>query len=180
VIHIHKLTVDDAVGFICRAADLPQFRTTKESQRKMDDLALVSQIKAALVHDDPDIVVKSEYGNILIYTKADDRLSHKLEEKAKRLCRDLEGVNNLEVHPGARVPPPTLFRRIRSCRTWFASLTIGLRPVGQRLRPAGQDAVSLYILACKIFANFPYELKKAAGNSIDAADSISRNIIPCQ
>jgi four helix bundle protein len=39
-----------------------------------------------------------------------------------------------------------------------------------------QDAVLLYILACKIFTNFPFELKKAAANSIDAAHSISRNI----
>ncbi len=38
------------------------------------------------------------------------------------------------------------------------------------------DAVSLYILACKIFANFPFELKKVAANGIDAAHSISRNI----
>ncbi len=29
-----------------------------------------------------------------------------------------------------------------------------------------QDAVSLYVLACKIFGNFPFELKKVAGNSI--------------
>ena len=39
-----------------------------------------------------------------------------------------------------------------------------------------QDAISLYILACKIFANFPFELKKVAANSIDAAHSISGNI----
>lgn len=39
-----------------------------------------------------------------------------------------------------------------------------------------QDSVSLYILAYKILANFPFELKKAAANSIDAAHSISRNI----
>jgi four helix bundle protein len=39
-----------------------------------------------------------------------------------------------------------------------------------------QDAVSLYILAFKIFGNFPFELKKVASNSIDAAHSISRNI----
>jgi len=39
-----------------------------------------------------------------------------------------------------------------------------------------QDAVSVYVLACKIFADFPFELKKVAGNSIDAAHSISRNI----
>ena len=105
VLHIHKLTVADAVDFICQAVDLPQFRTTKESQRKMDDLALASQIKAALVHGYPDIFVTAEYGNILIYTKTDDRLSHKLREKAKNLCRDIEGINNLEVHTGAVVPP---------------------------------------------------------------------------
>ena len=39
-----------------------------------------------------------------------------------------------------------------------------------------QDAVSLYILACKIFADFPFELLKVTANSIDAAHSISRNI----
>ena len=39
-----------------------------------------------------------------------------------------------------------------------------------------QDAVSLYILAYKVFANFPFELKKGAANCIDASHSISRNI----
>ncbi|MCG2754130.1 MAG: four helix bundle protein [Desulfobacteraceae bacterium] len=39
-----------------------------------------------------------------------------------------------------------------------------------------QDAVSLYVLACKILTNFPFEFKKLAANSIDAAHSISRNI----
>ena len=39
-----------------------------------------------------------------------------------------------------------------------------------------QDAVSLYVMACKIFGNFPFEFKKVAANSIDAAHSISRNI----
>ena len=39
-----------------------------------------------------------------------------------------------------------------------------------------QDAIALYVLASKIFTNFPFELKKVASNSIDAAHSISRNI----
>jgi len=39
-----------------------------------------------------------------------------------------------------------------------------------------QDSVALYVLACKIFTNFPFEIKKIASNSIDAAHSISRNI----
>lgn len=39
-----------------------------------------------------------------------------------------------------------------------------------------QDAISLYVLASKILARFPFEFKKVASNSIDAAHSISRNI----
>jgi len=39
-----------------------------------------------------------------------------------------------------------------------------------------KDAVSLYILACKILTKFSFELKKVASNSIDASHSISRNI----
>jgi len=45
----------------------------------------------------------------------------------------------------------------------------------KRLR-VWQDAVSLYILASKIFSKLPYELKRVAANGIDAAHSISRNI----
>ena len=45
----------------------------------------------------------------------------------------------------------------------------------KRLR-VWQDAVSLYILASRIFGKFPFELKRVAANSIDAAHSISRNI----
>ena len=104
VFHIHKFTVDDAVEFICRAADLPQFRTTEESQQKMDDLALASQVKAALINDYPGISVAAEYANILIYTKSDDRLAHRLKEKAKNLREEIEGINYLEVHPGKTIP----------------------------------------------------------------------------
>ncbi|OEU67102.1 MAG: hypothetical protein BBJ57_00735 [Desulfobacterales bacterium PC51MH44] len=39
-----------------------------------------------------------------------------------------------------------------------------------------QDAISLYVLAYKLFSKFPFELKKVAANCIDAAHSISRNI----
>jgi four helix bundle protein len=39
-----------------------------------------------------------------------------------------------------------------------------------------QDAVSLYIFACKIFLKFPFGLMKTVSNAVDAAHSISRNI----
>ena len=39
-----------------------------------------------------------------------------------------------------------------------------------------EDAVSLYVLAFKIFSKFPFELKKIVSNALDAVHSISRNI----
>jgi four helix bundle protein len=38
------------------------------------------------------------------------------------------------------------------------------------------DAVELYILACRILSSFPFELKKVASNAIDSCHSINRNI----
>lgn len=39
-----------------------------------------------------------------------------------------------------------------------------------------QDAIALYVITWEVFRDFPFELKKIASNSIDAAHSISRNI----
>ena len=39
-----------------------------------------------------------------------------------------------------------------------------------------EDAIELYLLAMKIFPQFPFEMKKTGANAIDAAHSISRNI----
>jgi cytidylate kinase len=105
VIHIHKFTVSNAVDFICETAGLAQFKATRESQQKMDDLALASQVKAHLVDLHADVRVACEYGNCLIYAKKDDRLARKLLDKVKILARELKMINNVEVHPGVPIPP---------------------------------------------------------------------------
>lgn len=38
------------------------------------------------------------------------------------------------------------------------------------------DAIALFVLACRVLMKFPYELKRVAANAIDAAHSVSRNI----
>jgi four helix bundle protein len=39
-----------------------------------------------------------------------------------------------------------------------------------------QDAAELYILTCKIFRKFQYELRRVASNQIASIDSVHRNI----
>lgn len=105
VIHIQRFTVTDAVNFVCEAAGLEQFRTTRESQQKMDDLALASRVKAAVAGLSAAVGVTSEYGNVIVFVGTDDRLARKLRHKVKALIREIEGINNIEVHSGTTVPP---------------------------------------------------------------------------
>jgi cytidylate kinase len=103
VIHIQRFTVADAVDFVCRAAGMEQFRTTREAQRKIDDLALASRIKAALAGLDADLEVTSEYGNVIVFAGSDERLARRVREKTGSLANEIEGINNIEVHSG--LPP---------------------------------------------------------------------------
>ncbi len=106
VVHIDKLTVDDAVEFIVQAASRPCFQSTPESQRKMDDLALASQVKAALVKEECfEIGVTSEYGNVAIYIAKGGRQQHRLHDKLEIVRNSIPGVNHLEVLEGLPSPP---------------------------------------------------------------------------
>ena len=95
--------MEDAVDFICQAADKPQFRATAASQQKMEDLALACRVKTGIVDVDSDAGVTCEYGNLLIYTTAGDRVLRRLEKRAAKLGGEIEGINNLEVRAGT--PP---------------------------------------------------------------------------
>ena len=87
VIHVHKLTVKDAVNVICHTAMLEHFKTTPESQRAIDDLALAAQTKAKLMDLKADLQVSSHDGAILVRTEApalqSEALAHQIEERAK-------------------------------------------------------------------------------------------------
>lgn len=105
VIHIDRFTVSNAVDLVCEAAGLEQFKTTAESRKKMDDLALASEVKAALVNIDSSVAVASEFGNVLVFVRSDDRHTRKIRERIKVLSREIKGINNIEVYAGMGIPP---------------------------------------------------------------------------
>lgn len=106
VIHIDKLTVDDAVDLIVEAVGREGFRTTPEAQQKIEDLALACQVKAALVEADcVDLGVTCEYGNVVVYTKQGFRHGRQLRKRLEKLQGEIEGINNVEVYEGLPLPP---------------------------------------------------------------------------
>jgi cytidylate kinase len=104
LLNLPRFEVDDAVELICRSAELKQFKTTAESQKEMEDLALACQLKAALVEKHPDLYIASRYGNVLVYCAAGDRHARKVKAAVGEVCSQIKGVNNIEVHAG--VSPP--------------------------------------------------------------------------
>jgi cytidylate kinase len=104
ILRIHKFAVNDAVEFICNAATMEQLKTTPESQQKIDDLVLASQIKADLIESQSDIAVTSDYGNVVIYTKADKWAARKLKDMAKNLTDKNKDIRSLEVQHKRPIP----------------------------------------------------------------------------
>lgn len=97
VIHIHKLTMEDAVDMICHAVGLPQFQATPESQRAIDGLALSARVKAALVDVRPDIQVTAEDGIVSVKTEAPILHEASLVREIQEISKNITGVKETKI-----------------------------------------------------------------------------------
>jgi cytidylate kinase len=97
VLHIRKFTVDDAVELICSGVRLEQFRTTPESQRIMEDLALAAEVTARLIEVKPDVEIFAQDGSILVKTKAHESQQAALSDDIQRLVKGIPGVKEIRV-----------------------------------------------------------------------------------
>jgi len=104
LIHIGKITAEDAADIICQTAKLHCFQTTPQSQNIIDNMALVAQVKAALIKINSHIEVSVNNGDVNITAKLrnpDSEIMAKLEEAAKAVVRN-KNVN-------VKMIPITLF-----------------------------------------------------------------------
>jgi cytidylate kinase len=98
VIHIKKITINDAADIISFTLGLEHFKTTPESQKAINHLLIAARVKAALIDLKPDIEVTTRNGTVSITAKVtefkDENLVHQMEEIAK----SIPGVKDVEVH----------------------------------------------------------------------------------
>ena len=97
VLHIHKLTLNDAVDIICRTAKLPQFQATPESRRAIDDLALAAHAEAKLLDLAPDLEVSAKDGNVVVKATAPVFFSEKLTRDIVKSAKAIPGVKEVAV-----------------------------------------------------------------------------------
>jgi cytidylate kinase len=97
VLHIQKLTVEDAADIICHTVNLKHFRTTSESQVILDDLVLAAQVKATFINLKPDIQVVAKNGVVSLFVEAHTAQDVELVQEIKQMVGNLPGLKELKI-----------------------------------------------------------------------------------
>jgi cytidylate kinase len=98
VVHIKTKSVDDAVGLILHAAGLPCFQTTPESQKRLEDLSLAADVKAALVDHFPYAETSAQDGRVHVRIEGPVIQEEIIAEEAGKIAERVEGVKDLTVN----------------------------------------------------------------------------------
>ncbi len=98
VIHIHKLTVDNATQIICDAVKMKAFRTTTDSRKLMDDLALSSEIRAILLGVNLDAEVSARDGIVSVRITAPVAHEQALVEKIQTAVKGIDDIKDVRVN----------------------------------------------------------------------------------
>ncbi len=97
VVHIGKVSVDDAVDIICHAAGRDSFKTTFESQKAMEDLVLASDVRTTLLDLKPDVQVFARDGIVTLGASALIIKDPELVQEMERIARRIPGVKEVKI-----------------------------------------------------------------------------------
>ena len=97
VIHINKLTVDDAVDIICETAAKPKFKTLSESQKAIENLALAAEIRASLLDDYPGCAVVAQGKSVEIFVRYTLHTDTMIPDKITDQVLKIPGVSTVSV-----------------------------------------------------------------------------------
>ena len=97
VIHIGKMTTDDAACVICKTVSLDTYKTTPESQQAMEDIAIAAQVKASLMDLEPDVDVVASGGTVQIHTAALLVEGDSVISDIEAIAKSVDGVKEVRV-----------------------------------------------------------------------------------
>lgn len=97
VLHIDKITIDDAVNTICQIARLKQFQRTSESRKALDNLALAVKVKNFLIDVRPKVDVKVENRFVFLKPQGALREESQLVNKMGDIMRGIPDVRGIKV-----------------------------------------------------------------------------------
>lgn len=97
VLHVGRLSVDDAVDILHGVVQKPAFQKTPASQKILNDLALSARVLSSLIKIVPNVNVRSDDGMVFIINAV--ALSGNIMSEIKKSAEAVEGVQEV-VMPG--------------------------------------------------------------------------------
>jgi len=94
VLHIGRLTVDDAVDMICQIAQKPTFQATAQSRQLVENMALEAKVKAGLALIAPKVQIEADNGRIFICNIASNVQADAINS-IKTAAAQVEGVTEV-------------------------------------------------------------------------------------
>ncbi|MBF0465361.1 MAG: cytidylate kinase-like family protein [Nitrospirae bacterium] len=98
VLNIGQITVEDAAKIIQDASENRRFQPMTYSEQCMRNLALSSRVRAELITIDSNIVVRADYGDLTIQTKAMEKDKEKKITSIREALKDFDGVKKVEIN----------------------------------------------------------------------------------
>jgi len=96
VLNIKNLSIEDAADLICRAVQKPNFKTTLESEKILDDALLAAKVHAAIVKTSPKSIVTADDGVVSIGDpEAPSDMKKDAFNKIKGIAENVEGVKEV-------------------------------------------------------------------------------------
>ncbi|MGD9823933.1 cytidylate kinase family protein [Desulfobacter sp.] len=96
VINIKNLSVEDAADLICRTVRKPNFETTPESEKILDDSLLSAKVHAALVKIAPKSIVTADDGVVEISdSEGLSDIKNDAFNEIKSIAENVEGVKEV-------------------------------------------------------------------------------------
>jgi hypothetical protein len=98
VLHLDCLNVDSAVEILHNVSRSPCFRTTEESDRKLNDMLIEAKVYSIIVERYPDAKVKCKNGTVLISVESSLSAEKKIAKNFAKLIREIDGVKDVKTY----------------------------------------------------------------------------------
>lgn len=98
VIHIRKITVNDAVDLISRTVRLPHFQATPESRAALENVLLAARVNSAIMKEFSDVEVSAQDGIVVVHTEGPLEREASIVERVSSHVENVEGVKEVRVH----------------------------------------------------------------------------------
>jgi cytidylate kinase len=96
LLHIGRMSVDDAVEVICHTVRLDRFSTTPASRQAMADILLAAEVQVAIMEIDRDVEVSADHGVVYLRPARGGTLPESSFRALERRALPVPGVTAVE------------------------------------------------------------------------------------